>query len=138
MGAYVIRGGHHRVSVAKARRTHDQRDRLRRLAVALSRGDLGERLRRRMNARDQVERAGQQLQRDESHDLRDLLIAVAVLVQALEVRVADLRRRRKHLLRKRDDRRDRWVARRALAREPDLAVSGTPSRRAARVCASKQ
>jgi hypothetical protein len=84
-----------------------------------------------VDAGDQVEGASQQLQRHEPCDLGDLLVAVTMRVQPVEVRVADLGRRGQHLLGERDDRRDRRVARRALARELDLALRHPqPARRA--------
>jgi hypothetical protein len=63
-----------------------------------------------VNAGDEVEPAGQQLQADQPGDLGDLLVTVAVRAQALDVRVADLGRRGEDLLGERDDRGDRRIA----------------------------
>jgi hypothetical protein len=113
-----------------------ERDRRRRSAAA-SRSDLRERFRRRVDARDQVEGPRQQLQCDEPWHLGDLLIAVTVRVQALDVGVADLPGPARTCCAKAP------IAAMAASldvpwRASTISLSGTPSWRAARVCATRQ
>jgi hypothetical protein len=75
-----------------------------------------------MDARDEVERAGQQLQTHKPGHLGDLLVAVAMPAQTLDVCVADLGRCGEDLLREGHDRGDFRLARRALAGDLDLAA----------------
>src|SRR5829696_3486551 len=111
-GAAGVRSFGHRRLAGAASRTW-------RLPAAFLARDLRERFWRRVNVGDQVERAGQQLQTDQPRHLRDLLVAVPVRTEPVDVCVADLGRRGEHLLGEGDDRRRRRVARRALPRELD-------------------
>src|SRR6185312_2362102 len=68
------------------------------LALCFPGRDLSERLRRRVDVRDQVERSGQQLERDEPRHLCDQLVAVPESAEPVDVCVADLGGSCEHLL----------------------------------------
>jgi hypothetical protein len=79
-----------------------------------------------VNPRDQVEAAGEELQANDPRHLGDLLVAIAVRAQSLDIGVADLGRRGEHVLREGGN----GGGRRILDvpwRASWISLSGTPS-----------